>query len=137
MKPPGLKAMLKKMDPRLEDGKFFMASVAESNTMALAGYLQYILCIYRESEGLSVVFYEDMKDVAASLTGKPIAGPFALITLAPDSLPAIGFLAKVTEALAKGKISVNAFSAYNHDHLLVPYGRREDAVALLKALQKR
>jgi hypothetical protein len=137
MKAPDLKSLLRETDPRLEDGRFFMASVAESNTMALAGYLQYILCIYRESDGLSVVFWEDMKDVAASLTSEPITGPFALITLGSDSLTAAGLLAKVTEALAKGKISVNAFSAYHHDHLLVPYGRREDALALLKALQKR
>jgi hypothetical protein len=43
-------------------------------------------------------------------------------------------LAKITTALAKEGISVNAFSAYYHDHLFVPYDRKEDAMAALAEL---
>jgi len=131
-----LAALLKGMSPRLSDGRFFMASVDESHTMALASHLEYILCIYREKEGLAVVFSDDIRDDISRLAGEPPVGPFALITLDVYSDPmAVGFLARVTDALAEKGISVNTFSAYHHDHLLVPYGRKDDAMKVLNGLQ--
>ncbi|MBD3210430.1 ACT domain-containing protein [Candidatus Micrarchaeota archaeon] len=49
---------------------------------------------------------------------------------------AVGFLAKITQALAEKKISVNAFSAYHHDHLFVPYGRKEDTMETLRRISE-
>ncbi|MEW5996878.1 MAG: ACT domain-containing protein [Candidatus Micrarchaeota archaeon] len=132
-----LQELLKNMKPTLSKGKFYMASIDESELMALAGYADYITDIFREKEGLSIVFSEEIKEEMESLTEKKIFGPFALITLNVYSdLMAVGFLAKITETLAKEKISVNAFSAYNHDHLFVPYERKEDALKALQKLQK-
>jgi len=125
------------MKPTLAKGKFYMASVDESELMALAGYVDYITDIFREKEGLSIVFSEEIKEEMGELTEKKIIGPFALITMNVYSdLMAVGFLAKITEALAKEKISMNAFSAYHHDHLLVPYDRKDDAMKALEKLQK-
>ena len=127
--------LLKGMKPELADGKYFLASVPESEIMVIANYLEYITCIYREEEGLTVMFSEEIEDEIGGISEEKIAGPFALITLSINSdLSAVGFLAKITEALAKEKISVNAFSAYFHDHLLVLYGRKKDAVEALKKL---
>jgi len=124
------------MEPRLADGLFFMASVNESQTTSIADHLEYILCIYREKEGITLVLSEEVKKDMEGLSGEPVAGPFALITLDVFSdLMSIGFLAKVTESLAEEGISVNAFSAYHHDHLLVPYDKREEAMRVLKELQ--
>ncbi len=132
-----LSELLKKMNPVLNKGKYFIASMPESQMMVLAGYLDYVIAIYREKEGLTVVFSEETKNEMKELSEAEIAGPFALITLNVHSdLLAVGFLAKMTAALAKEKISVNAFSAYYHDHLLVPYERKKDAMAALKKLTK-
>ena len=66
------------------------------------------------------------------LTDREVVGPFALISLTVHSdLHAVGLLAKITNALAKEGISVNAFSAYYHDHLFVPFARKDDAMAAL------
>ena len=128
--------LLKGMQPKMAKERFFMASVGDGELMALSGYLQYIICIYREKEGLTVVFEEEIHDEMAGMTEK-MAGPFALITLNVYSdLMAVGFLAKIAGALAKEKISVNAFSAYHHDHLLVPWERKEGALKALKRLGK-
>lgn len=125
------------MKPTLAKGKFYMASVDESELMTLAGYVDYITDIFREKEGISIVFSEDIREEMEELTKEKISGPFALITLDVYSDPmAVGFLAKITEALAKEKISVNAFSAYHHDHLLVPYERKEDTLKTLEKLQE-
>ena len=131
-----LKKLLKDMQPKMAKTKYFMASVGGGELMALANYLDYIICIYREKEGLTVVFEEDIKDSISGMTEK-MAGPFALITLDVYSdLMAVGFLVKIADALAKEKISVNAFSAYHHDHLLVPWERKEDALKALERLGK-
>jgi hypothetical protein len=130
--------LIKGMSPRLVGARYFMASVDESQMMELANYLDFILAIFREEEGLSIVLSEDIKSEVSSLTETPLAGPFALITLSVNSdLMAVGFLAKITAALAGEGISVNAYSAFSHDHLLVPYERKDAAMAALARLSKK
>ncbi len=51
-----------------------------------------------------------------------------------SDLRAVGFLAKIAAALAADGISVNAYSAYHHDHLLVPFERKDDAMKALLRL---
>jgi uncharacterized protein len=129
--------LLEGMSPKLVGGRYYMASVDESQMMALANYLDYILAIFREEEGLSVVLSEDVRAEVTDLTEEPLAGPFALITLGVNSdLMAVGFLAKITAVLAAEGISVNAYSAYRHDHLLVPYEKKDVAMAALARLSK-
>ncbi|MBU0590574.1 ACT domain-containing protein, partial [Candidatus Micrarchaeota archaeon] len=53
-----------------------------------------------------------------------------------SDLFAVGFLAKITTALAAKGISMNAYSAYHHDHLLVPFERKEEAMEILDKLSK-
>jgi hypothetical protein len=130
-----LETLLKEMAPSLDEGRYHMLSVDESQLMALASYLNHIISIYREEEGLSIVFSEDILEEMESISEEEAAGPFALITLEVNSdLMAVGFLAKITGALAKEGISVNAFSAYHHDHLLVPHDSAERAMRALKAI---
>ncbi len=132
-----LRALLKSMQPGLSDGKYYFATVDESCLMNLAGYLQYVVGIFREEEGITFVFSEELQTIVESLSSKKVIGPFALITLKVNSgLLAVGFLAKITDALSKEKIPANVFSGYHHDHLLVPYGKKDAALAVLKKLQK-
>jgi len=130
-----LDTLIRGMSPRLVGGTYFIASVDGSQMMALANYLDYILAIFREEEGLSVVLSEDIRAEVSDLTETPLAGPFALITLGVNSdLMAVGFLAKITAALAAEGISVNAYSAFHHDHILVPYDKKDRAMQALGAL---
>lgn len=133
-----LKKLLRDMFPTQQAGKYYFCSVPEQNISGLAGYLQYIVCIFREREGLSVVFEEIAKDEMMQYSEKGAQGPFALISLDVTSdLYAIGFLAEITGALAKEKIPVNAISAYFHDHVLVPYEKKDAAMACLKKLKDK
>jgi hypothetical protein len=130
-----LEKLLNNMEPVLMDGRYYFATVDESQLLTLSGYLDGISSIFREKEGLSIVFSEDLKAVMSRLSGKAIVGPFALISLTIHSdLHAVGLMARITGALAKEGISVNAISAYYHDHLYVPYDRKEDAMAVLAEL---
>ena len=51
-----------------------------------------------------------------------------------SSLAAVGFLAAVCSRLAEVGISVNPVSGFHHDHLFVPWERREEALAVLERL---
>ena len=53
-----------------------------------------------------------------------------------SSLNAVGLTAASSKALAEAGISANIIAALRHDHLFVPWDRREDALARLKALSK-
>jgi len=129
--------LMKKIRPQLSKRKCYFALLQESRLMEAAALMGSIVCMHREKEGVSVVFYEDAKESFCALSSREMHGPFALITLAVDSdLLAVGFLAKITAALAKEKISANAISAYCHDYLLVPYGRKNDALSALRRLSK-
>jgi uncharacterized protein len=48
----------------------------------------------------------------------------------------VGFLAAITARLATAGISVNAVSAFHHDHLFVPADRADDAMVLLQEMSK-
>ncbi|GAB2541821.1 ACT domain-containing protein [Brachybacterium huguangmaarense] len=59
----------------------------------------------------------------------------ARITLTVHSaLEAVGLTAAVARALADAGISCNVVAGYFHDHLFVPWERREGAIAALEAL---
>ena len=84
------------------------------------------LLLFREDEGVTVVVTADETD----------DGPlWAQITLRiHSSLEAVGMMAAISAALAAAEIPCNVVSAYFHDHLFVPWARREDAMRVLSAL---
>ena len=127
--------LIRKMKPRLRDGEYYLSSVDDSRLMDIAVHLGHIADVFREDEGISVVFSGQILEEMRGLSKSEPVGPFAWITLDVYSdLMAVGFLARITEVLAKEEISVNAFSAYHHDHLFVPYGQRGSAMDVLGAL---
>jgi hypothetical protein len=86
------------------------------------------LAIFREREGCTLILPRAEAEAAA------LSCQFTcrMITLNVHSaLDAIGFLAAVAGLLATAEISVNAVSAYYHDHLFVPVERTDDAMRLL------
>ena len=51
-----------------------------------------------------------------------------------SSLDAVGLTARVAETLAARGISANVVAACHHDHIFVPWDRREEARAAMAAL---
>jgi ribosomal protein S18 acetylase RimI-like enzyme len=85
------------------------------------------IMLFREDEGATVVV--DAADIA---TDEP---RWAQITLRiHSSLDAVGMMAAIATALADRGIPCNTVSAYFHDHLFVPWARRDEAIDALRAL---
>lgn len=85
------------------------------------------IMLFREDEGATVVVEADDAD-----TDEP---RWAQITLRiHSSLDAVGMMAAIATALAERAIPCNAVSAYFHDHLFVPWARRDDALEVLLTL---
>ncbi|MGY2134650.1 ACT domain-containing protein [Hymenobacter sp. HD11105] len=86
---------------------------------------------FREAEGLTLIVARQQAEQAAL----PFSFPCRMITLnVHSSLEAVGFLARITAKLARHGISVNAVSAFYHDHLFVPTARANEAMLLLHEL---
>lgn len=89
------------------------------------------VCQFQEAEGLTLI----LEKTQADRCELPYLYPCRMITLrVHSSLEAVGLLAVVTQALATEDISVNAVSAYYHDHLFVACDRAEEAMCFLQKL---
>ena len=63
------------------------------------------------------------------------AGGFARISLTVHSaLDGVGLTAAVAGGLAGARIACNVVAGYHHDHLFVPWERRDEALAILQRL---
>ncbi len=112
--------MLAGMAPVLDARAWFFV-VVEGDPPADA------FAVIREDEG-----------VTAIVAGERAGAPFARITLTVHSaLEGVGLTAAVSGALAGAGIACNVVAGYHHDHLFVPWDRREEALAILKAFAAR
>jgi hypothetical protein len=118
--------LLNTMQPLLTDGKWvFRTSVNGFD----AAKLETAILMFREPEGVTIISPASTTDV-----GLPT---WAMVTLSIHSgLEAVGFLAAITTSLAAMGIPVNAVSAYYHDHIFVPYERRDDALECLRCMMR-
>ena len=118
-----LPALLAGMTPRLRPGRYVFATVPDG--VAVPGAVVTVA----EDEGTTVVVDE------SAAGGLDAEYPCAWITLeVRSSLAAVGFLAAVTRALADAGISANPVSGFHHDHLFVPWDRRDEALTVLERL---
>jgi hypothetical protein len=123
-----LKTLLRSMKPQMQEGVFVFCTLPEGRE--IPGNLKPVH-IFHEREGTALVVRLEEAEAA----GLPYQFASRLITLTVhSSLEAVGFLAAVTEPLAEAGISVNAVSAFYHDHLFVPVARAEEAQRLLQKL---
>ena len=53
-----------------------------------------------------------------------------------SDLQAVGFLAAVAAALSAADVPCNAVAAFHHDHIFVPEGKANAAIAALQALAR-
>lgn len=64
-------------------------------------------------------------------------GAWARISLGVhSSLHAVGLTAAISAALAERNVSANIIAGLHHDHILVPWEQREEALAALRGLSK-
>lgn len=115
-----LAGMLSGMAPRLDEGAWHFAAVAEDRLPPGA------FALIREDEGLSTIL------PGPGAPGEPL---FARITLGVHSaLDGVGLTAAVAGALAGAGIACNVVAGLHHDHLFVPWDRRDEALAVLRRL---
>ena len=124
------RAMIAAMEPRLDPQRYcYMLVSPDSAPQALGAAIG----TFREEEGVTAIVAEE---VAREL-GE--TGPaFARVTLmVHSSLEGFGLTAAVSSLLAEHGIACNVIAAFHHDHLFVPAGDGEKALALLRELQMK
>jgi hypothetical protein len=125
-----LTALLQNMKPEMQPGTFVFCTLPAHESIPAA--LNPLLT-FREQEGTTLVIPRE----EAEATGLRYAFASRMITLTVHSaLDAVGFLAAITARLAEAGISVNAVSAFYHDHLFVPADRADDAMAALRKISR-
>ena len=123
-----LGALLRHMKPELRPGIFVFCTIPPDERIPAA---VNPLLAFREQEGTTLV----IAHAEAEAAGLRHAFASRLITLTVRSaLDAVGFLAAITARLADAGISVNAVSAFHHDHLFVPVDRADEAMTLLQGM---
>ena len=121
-----LDALLRHMMPELRPGTYVFCTLPPSESIPAT---VTPLLTFHEQEGTTLVILRE----EAEAEGLSYAFPSHLITFTVHSaLDAVGFLAAITTRLAAAGISVNAVSAFHHDHLFVPDDRADEAMALLQ-----
>lgn len=122
-----LDELLKSMSARLIDGVYVFVTL--QNTQAIDGLRPRMS--FQEAEGTTLIVLRD----EAEAHGLAYEFPCRMITLEiHSSLEAVGFLARITTALAKRDMGVNPVSGFYHDHLFVPDGKEDDALKVLAEL---
>jgi len=117
--------LLRGLRPTLLAGEFvFVSTSGPVDALPAAAMV-------REAEGVSYVVMRtdaDARGLAYDFVG-------AWITLDVDSaLDAVGLTAAVSTALADAGISANVIAGARHDHVVVPFDRAADALAVLHRL---
>ena len=126
-----LETLLQNMKPEMQDGIFVFCSIPGDEEIAAT--LRPVQ-IFREREGTTLIVRREEAEAA----GLPYQFASRMITLTVhSSLEAIGFLAAITGRLAEAGISVNAVSAFHHDHLFVPEHRADEALHHLQNVSKQ
>lgn len=125
-----LDALLHGMDARLDEALYGFACLKPGERVPDGLNPRMV---YAEEEGLTLILTQD----EAKAHGLDMVFPCRCITLHIHSaLEAVGFLARICQALAAEGISTNAVSAYYHDHLFVPLEKADAAMECLKRLSQ-
>ncbi len=121
-----LPTLLREMSPVLRDGELVFCTVPQARYGDLS-HLDPVATI-AEAEGLTLV----VPRARAEQHGLAFEACFRRITLqVHSSLEAVGLTAAVAGVLAEHGISANVIAGFFHDHVLVPAGDAERALAVL------
>jgi uncharacterized protein len=123
-----LKTLLKSLTPSLLPGTYAFVGMPFGKPVPPG--LKPLL-IFHEPEGVTLILNEE------ELAKSALPHAFfcrAISVNAHSSLYAVGFLAAISEALAKISMSINIVSAFHRDYIFVPTSRADEAIAALRAL---
>jgi len=122
--------MVSAMTPVLHADEVVFCTTADADAAEAAWPLS--LGAFRESEGVTLI----LPLAEAERLGFPVETPMRRIELGvPSALDGVGLTAAVASALAAQVIPCNVVAAFHHDHIFVPAGMAERALAALEALQ--
>ncbi len=120
-----LQLMVAHMEPVLHREPYRILGLPGED--ADADWIDNPFAMIREDEGVTYIVPADMEQGGE--------GHFARITLqVKSSLEGVGLTAAVATGLAAEGIACNVIAAFNHDHLFVPWPRRDEALAILSKL---
>jgi hypothetical protein len=125
-----LDRLIREMRPVLDESPYVFVSVPAA---VVSETLPACLGLFHEREGVTLIVHS----AEAARYGGATAEQWAHITLSiHSSLSAVGFMARIATALARSGISLNPVAGFYHDHLFVPWARRQQALAVLEALAR-
>lgn len=109
-----LARLLAALDPRLHPERYSF-SVTDDPRLGEVDF-----AVIREAEGLTAIRPDP-------------SGEWARISLSVhSSLEAVGLTATLATRLAERGISANVVAAFRHDHIFVPWDRREEALEAIR-----
>ncbi len=89
-----------------------------------------IAMLFQETEGLTVITAADQDT--------PQHNRWVWLELSVYSdLQAVGFLARVSAALADADVPCNAVAAFHHDHIFVPEKKAQAAISAIEGLRSQ
>jgi uncharacterized protein len=119
--------LIKSLKPSLHEGIYVFCTVKEIPAVDTDS----IICLFRESEGITIILRKEVADKARLLYSYQAAW----ITLSVHtSLSTIGITAAFSRALAEKGISCNVVAGFYHDHLFVPKDKAAEAMKVLNRL---
>lgn len=125
-----LSKLLRGMEPVLNPGEYVFCLFPQGT--ALVGLAP--IFTFREEEGLTAILSREEARAAGCESG--FVARWITLRIHSD-LAAVGFLARITAALAQAGIPCNAVSAFFHDHLFMPPDQADQALEVLKELQRQ
>jgi hypothetical protein len=109
-----LSRLLKALNPRLYPDRYSFSATVEPRLE------DGQFALVREEEGLTLVM-------------PSLSGDWARISLGVhSSLDAVGLTAALSSRLAGAGVSANIVAGLHHDHIFVPWDRREQALEVLR-----
>ena len=128
----GRQAMLAGMTPVLQ-AECYVFCTTDSEAVVTA-LVDRSLALFREQEGATLV----LEEADAREYGFDTTLPMSRIVLKVFSaLDGVGLTAAVAAALADHGIACNMMAAYHHDNVFVPRPLEQEALGILKAVQRR
>lgn len=122
-----LQTLLRSLSAELIDGVYVFVTLQSGELPA--GIKPRMM--FREREGTTFIMLES----EAKAHDLPFEFPCRMITLnIHSSLEAVGFMAHIATKLAAVGMGVNPVSGFFHDHLFIPNGREQEAMAVLQQI---
>lgn len=123
-----LGALLRGLKPMLAEEEHGFATIPMG-----AGWPQGLVPVatFAEVEGASVIA---LRSILEGIGIEHESGWAKISIGANSALDSVGLTAAIATALAEKGISANIVAAYHHDHVFVPWDRRDEAMEALETL---